>query len=146
MLLFRLVLFLGVLTHTISGLESLVKKDRPDIVITEPYGAVAGTVAERYDIPFVTVAAICVPPPRACRDGLKVPAPLTRSIILHESNPTWLLTAACTLFYHVGTVVSEIMIYEAHFKLNEIRRRYNQEPMDNLIHMFSYYPLLSLLG
>ena len=123
-----------------------MQHDRPDVVITEPFGAVAGTVAEKYDVPFLLGATMPLPSPRAGKKGIKAAAPLTLSIVLDETNPTWLLKAAYTFYCHMGTIVSEVLTYRAHWKLNEIRRSHNQEPLDNLIHLFTYYPILSLLG
>ena len=137
---------LGVLTNTVRSLESLMKADRPDVVITEPFGGVAGTVAEKYNVPFLMGVTMSFPSPRACKDGMKAPTPITPSIILDEDNPTWLLKTACTLYFHMSTVIAEVLIHEAHWKLNKIRKNNNQEPLDNLGHLLSYYPVLSFLG
>ena len=120
--------------------------DRPDIVISDPFGAAAGTVAEKYDVPFLVGMIMSFPSTRQCKDGAKVPTPLTPSFILDESNPMWLLKAACTVHNHIGTIMTEVIAHEARWKMNEIRQSNNQEQFDNINHMFSYYPILSLLG
>ena len=144
-----LILFQGSITHTAKGLETLVMKDKPDIILASFLSVGAATVAQKYDIPFASLWI----------HGSPHFSMWSHYPVLHVSNtepllisrlfdrlPNWVVRWKVLIHYSMHVLLSKFVGMTSAKELKNMRSQIGLPMFDNCLHVFNHYPTISMIG
>ncbi|XP_075250605.1 NDP-glycosyltransferase YjiC-like isoform X2 [Convolutriloba macropyga] len=140
---------MGPIIYAIPAVESLVRKDKPDLIIAEIASAYVSIIAEQHKIPYATLWSIVMPHPAQFEAGLETDVGIfgLDYFDLAPDAPRWIRQMFSLVLR------TQIMVYfwlykheaVATFNLMLKEKGFNKEYQD-YAHVFNSFPSLALAG
>ncbi|XP_075239796.1 NDP-glycosyltransferase YjiC-like isoform X2 [Convolutriloba macropyga] len=138
----------GLMIHALPSLDSLIQKDRPDLILGVVFGCVCSVIAEKHQIPFATIWASGVPHPSVYKEGQRMnTSPSWLPFLIPSDDTPDVIVKALGALHLAFLVTLNTISTSNELKLfNSLRSDLGLPPMNNFVHLMGLYPAIAHAG